>query len=280
MTDYSNMSKKEKETVKWNLTGLAVYFNNQLQFVIDPQGFNYARYVGLTDTAEREENANTYNNSSYGISTEEAEAIARDKIVASGIEDISTEIIYKNELITDWQTSDVYKTALKQQLKENNITLTKGIIQQTEIEELKQYLYGFIEHINGVQEQFTEANIKDGDKITIFCISDFGMVTESRVKMHSVTNCKYAQYDDAVKTVFTPENKRKQYYTYYHSNKCFIVASGWHTIPETILWNVEVKNGFTCRSSKYGSCDNQQIKDIKDYLKQNNVNILVDRSDR
>ncbi|EGT3606762.1 hypothetical protein ACSW9O_15245 (plasmid) [Clostridium perfringens] len=45
--DYWKMSKEEKETVKWYLKGIAVYFNNELQYVIDAQGYSYARYVGL-----------------------------------------------------------------------------------------------------------------------------------------------------------------------------------------------------------------------------------------
>jgi len=51
MTDYYNMSKEEQQTVIWNLYGVAIYFNNELQFVIDAQGCSYSRYVGLTDNA-------------------------------------------------------------------------------------------------------------------------------------------------------------------------------------------------------------------------------------
>ncbi|NGS95671.1 hypothetical protein G6Z25_01900 [Clostridium perfringens] len=45
--DYWNMSDKERDTVKWYLKGIAVYFNNELQYIIDAQGYSYARYVGL-----------------------------------------------------------------------------------------------------------------------------------------------------------------------------------------------------------------------------------------
>ena len=47
MTDYSNMTKEERKTVKWYILGVAIYFNNELQFVVDTQGYSYARYVGL-----------------------------------------------------------------------------------------------------------------------------------------------------------------------------------------------------------------------------------------
>lgn len=45
--DFWNMSDEEKDTVEWYLKGIAVYFNNELQYIIDAQGYSYARYVGL-----------------------------------------------------------------------------------------------------------------------------------------------------------------------------------------------------------------------------------------
>ncbi|HAT4302360.1 TPA: hypothetical protein I9089_002468 [Clostridium perfringens] len=45
--DYWNMSYEERDTVEWYLKGIAVYFNNELQYIIDAQGYSYARYVGL-----------------------------------------------------------------------------------------------------------------------------------------------------------------------------------------------------------------------------------------
>lgn len=64
MTDYHQMTTEEKETVKFNLIGIAIYHNNILQFVVDTQGYEYARYVGLVENAERENVtlANTYEN--------------------------------------------------------------------------------------------------------------------------------------------------------------------------------------------------------------------------
>jgi hypothetical protein len=85
MTDYHNMTKEEQETVKFNLIGIAVYYNDALRFVIDTQGHKYSRYVGLTDDVERSEiiPANT---------NEDENVIRSDKIEARAIEDKSTEI--------------------------------------------------------------------------------------------------------------------------------------------------------------------------------------------
>jgi len=51
ITDYYNMDKEEQKTVVWLLQGVAIYFNNKLQFVVNAQGYNYARYVGLVEGA-------------------------------------------------------------------------------------------------------------------------------------------------------------------------------------------------------------------------------------
>jgi hypothetical protein len=47
MSDYDNMDSFERKTVKFNSLGIAVYFDNKIQFVIDAQGYSYSRYVGL-----------------------------------------------------------------------------------------------------------------------------------------------------------------------------------------------------------------------------------------
>ena len=43
------MDDLEKNTVKWNLYGVGVYYGGKLQFIVDAQGYSYARYVGLVD---------------------------------------------------------------------------------------------------------------------------------------------------------------------------------------------------------------------------------------
>ena len=50
MNDYYNMTPKERETVQWYYTNcVAVYRENELKLVIDPQGYDYARYVYFVD---------------------------------------------------------------------------------------------------------------------------------------------------------------------------------------------------------------------------------------
>ncbi|HBY20379.1 MAG TPA: hypothetical protein DEG71_05120, partial [Clostridiales bacterium] len=52
ITDYHNMTEEERESIIFNLYGVAIYYNNNLQFVVDAQGHSYARYVGLVEGAK------------------------------------------------------------------------------------------------------------------------------------------------------------------------------------------------------------------------------------
>jgi hypothetical protein len=130
-----------------------------------------------------------------------------------------------------------------------------------------------------VQKQFEKANLQQGKQYTIISISDMmGMINYNHMTFDSYNNTKYAQYDDAIKIVFTPTKKRKQYYTHLHSNSNFILVEGWHSIPDSVLYDITESNGFICKKSKYGSCDRQQLEDIKSYLMGQNVNILINRN--
>ena len=56
--DYFRLSESERKTIEWYRVGIAVYLkhndNDNLQYVIDAQGYDYARYVGLVDKQARE----------------------------------------------------------------------------------------------------------------------------------------------------------------------------------------------------------------------------------
>lgn len=268
MTDFYNMNDDEKKTVKWNLYGVGIYFNNKLQFVVDAQRYNYACYVGLTENATIEE---TFEYKQV-LSDEE---LAELKNQADVLEDISTSVIEELNIIDTWKEESwkEYKEAIKDKLNTCNLKLTKRIIQQLEIEELKTYMYKLLQDVDSIQEQFKEADIQQGDKVTLFYISDWGSIVTSRITMDSVENTSYAQYDNAVKLTFKPENKRKLHYQHFYST--LLVYKGWHTLPETVLYNIEHKNGFVVSSSKYHSCDNKQYDEILNYFKQQGLKPIV-----
>lgn len=108
MEDYYNMSISEQEQVKWNLLGVAVYLNGVLQFVIDTQGYSYARYVGLVDSVEVVKNLDTKKK----LTDEQIEEYT---IQASFIKNLSNEVIKENNISNTWNNSDwnIYKDAIK-----------------------------------------------------------------------------------------------------------------------------------------------------------------------
>jgi Large polyvalent protein associated domain 29 len=268
MTDFENMDEDEKKTVKWNLLGVAIFLDNNLQFVIDAQGYKYARYVGLTASATIEK---TF---TYKQVLNEEEIITL-KEQAAQLEDISTNILSELDIKESWQKEswNEFKEAIKEKIKQSNMKLTKKIIQQLEIESLKVCMYKLLHEVNGIQEQFNDADIQQGEKLTLFYISDLGSITTSRVTFDNVTPTRYAQYDNAVKLTFKPENKRNLLYNFFYST--LLVYRGWHNLPDTVLNHAEEKNGFTIKRSKFLSCDHQQYDEILTHFDQQQIKPIV-----
>jgi hypothetical protein len=268
MTDFYNMEKEDKNTVTWNLYGVAIYFNNQLQFVVDCQGYSYARYVGLTDNAITQKVLFT----DQTINESELNEL---KALADQLEDISCSVITELDILKTWNNDNwtEYKELMKNKLTQYNFKLTKSIIQQLEIEELKTAMYKLLIEVDGIQDQFKKADIQQGDKLTLFYIGGMGSIMTDRITFDSVTNTTYAQYNNAVKLTFTPERKRNLHYNYFHSE--LLVFKGWHNLSDEVLNNVEVKNGYVITKSKYHSCDHKQYDEILSYFDSKGIRPIV-----
>jgi hypothetical protein len=187
---------------------------------------------------------------------------------ADTLTDISTDIITELDIVKTWNNENwtEYKDLMKEQLKHYKIKLAKPIVQQIpeDMEELKVAMYKLLIEVDGLQEQFKNADIQQGEKITMFYISEWGSIVTSRVTLDHVDFESYAQYTDAVKLTFKPENKRNLYYKYHYSD--MLVYSGWLELPVTVLHNVEYRNGVTTTMTKYGSCDKKQYDEIINYF--------------
>lgn len=268
MSDYYNMDDFERATVKWNRKGVAVYFNNKLQFIVDAQGYNYARYVGLTDNAKIEKTITDEQ-------VTDGEELAELKLQADQLEDISTSVISELDIMGTWGKENwkEYKEALKSKLNDSEFKLTKEVIQQLDIEELKTSMYKLLLEVDGIQDQFKKADIQQGEKVTLFYISDWGTIVTNRITFDSAEPAKYAQYDNAIKLTFTPEKKKKLHYKYFYST--ILIYKGWHTLPDSVLHHVEDKDGMRITRSKYHSCDNKQYDEILNYFEQMGINPIV-----
>ena len=254
ITDYQNMNKEERESVIFNLYGVAIYYNNTLQFVVDAQGHSYARYIGLVDGAKIQKDVTV---KQFVDSTK----IEELKQSAETLIDLSAEAIS-----CDKEDFADYKNRMKQIFNKNYFKLTKEIIQQIpeSHEKLKVAMYKLLTEVDGIQEQFLTADIKQGQKVTMFYISDWGSIVTSRVVFDSVEYTKYAQYDKAVKLIFKPEGKRKLHYNHFYSD--ILVYDGWLSLPTEVLNTVENKSNMTITRSKYLSCDKRQYDEILNHF--------------
>ncbi|MEC1404183.1 LPD29 domain-containing protein [Bacillus subtilis] len=269
MIDYYNMDDLEKRTVQWNLYGVGVYYNGELQFIVDAQGYSYARYVGLVDNAKIEKSISH----KQTLNEEEVQEL---KNQADKLEDISTSVIEELNMFETWKKEDwnKYKAAFKEKLRLNNFKLNKNIIQQVEIEELKISLYRILQEVDSIQEQFKKAELEKGEKYTLFYISDLGCLISERVTYESYQPLKYAQYDNAIKLTYKPENKRNLYYRHFYSD--LLMYKGWHSLPDTVLNNVELRpEGIKIVHSKYHSCDKRQFDEVLDYLNEKSFKPLI-----
>lgn len=268
--DFQYMSEMDRDSVEWfNIcTAIIESETGKIKFLVNPEGYNYARYVYILPE-----------DAVFKVPkiVDVPESIQNDKMRAEVIEDISTHIIGESDTITpeNWQMSEEYR----EQMKKCVPVLDVDMIRQITIEPLKEWLYK--EHsrrlsINAQSEILSEMI---GDKITISKINDFGMVSTCSATLRGYSLINYAQYSGCLRLVVSLPRKRGQYEMTLTPSNSFIITHGSFDIPDSVLYDVSNKNGVICQSSKYSSCDRQQIKDIKQYIIDNGGKILVDRSE-
>lgn len=270
--DYQRMSKEERETVEWyNIECVAIYCDNVLKLVINPEGYNYARYVYFVD---KESSIVKEYNSNKGISDDESE---KNKSLAKSIEEVSANIIVTNNWHSTWNTEhfNEYKQLMKEWIYVNDFKFSVNVVRAISIPDLKTAMYRLLTEVDGIQEQFSRAGLIENQKITIVRMNEFGGMSTTRGYFKSYTNTTYAQYDNAVKLVFRPERKRNNYYI--HLYRDVLIFDGWVEIPENLLWEDVKSNtpGCSIRRTKFLSCDKSQYNVILEYFKNNGIEPLI-----
>ena len=131
MTDYYNMTSEEQKTIEWLLKGVAVYVNNELMFVVDAQGYCYARYIGLIGE-------NTVTTKEYTCKQVVAvEEIEERKIEAEEIQEVYNNVI--NNTFDNWYDT---RKAIAAAIRKNPLlTFDNTVVQQIKDEEIKIDLY-------------------------------------------------------------------------------------------------------------------------------------------
>lgn len=268
--DYDMMTEEERETVEWyNIDCVAIYCDGELKLIVDPQGYNYARYVYVYD--EQSQKVDTYH-SDYGISEEEHQ---HNIELAETIEDVSTEIISQNEIKKTWQNEDfdLYKACMKEWIYANKFKLNAGIVRAITIPELKTVMYKVLTEVDSIAEQFKNTNLEAGQRITIVKYSDFGMMSVSKVTFHSYEIGQYAQYDNSVKMTFKPHRKKGLYYKWFYGD--VIIYNGWYDLPDTVLFDISYKEHCITQKSKWTSFDRKQYDAILEYFAEQGLKPII-----
>lgn len=270
--DYRQMTTEEKESVEfYSVNCVAVYCDNKLKMVIDAQGYGYARYVYLIDDSTKI--VDDYRGDT-GISDEEYHEY---KKLADKLEDASAEIIVKNKWENMWQTKHFadYKKAIEKWITDNNFKFSVGVVRAIEGDNLKNAMYRILTEPDGMQQQFADANLTGGQRITIIRMGEFGGINETKAVFKSYENSKYAQYTDTVKLAFRPKDKSKEYYTYLYNN--VIIYNGWLDVPENLFWEEDVRTdgSIFMKKSKYASCDSKQYDVILSYFAEHGIKPII-----
>ena len=260
MTDYYNMTSEEQKTVEWLLQGIAVYVNDELMFVVDAQGYSYARYVGLIGE-------NTVTTKEYTCKQVVAvEEIEERKIEAEEIQEVYNNVI--NNTFDNWYDT---RKAIAAAIRKNPLlTFDNTVVQQIKDEEIKIDLYKVLKEVDTIQDQFNESGLSKGDKLTIVRGSMIGGASISHIILEGFTMEEYAQYKDNVKMTMNVKGKKGLYSTNVH-DKDIVIYKGWIDIPTSILYEDTSNENFTGSMTKFGSYDERAISDIMSYLQEKNI---------
>ena len=260
MTDYYNMTSEEQKTVEWLLQGIAVYVNDELMFVVDAQGYSYARYVGLIGE-------NTVTTKEYTCKQVVAvEEIEERKIEAEEIQEVYNNVI--NNTFDNWYDT---RKAIAAAIRKNPLlTFDNTVVQQIKDEEIKIDLYKVLKEVDTIQDQFNESGLSKGDKLTIVRGSMIGGASISHIILEGFTMEEYAQYKDNVKMTMNVKGKKGLYSTNVH-DKDIVIYKGWIDIPTSVLYEDTSNGNFNGMATKYGSYDERAISDIMSYLQEKNI---------
>lgn len=261
MEDYSNMTREEKNSVKFNSLVVGVYLNDKLMFVIDTQGYNYARYIGLIGD-------NTTITKEYDYIQEVSEKeIQKLKAEAETTSHIINEVIEKNSIDTtnseSWADN---RKKIVNAIKKNNIKLNKKIIQQVPQEQadIKNILYKCIKECDSITNQFTCADIKKDTKLTIIKLSMIGGC--------SFTHITYKDFqilNNNVKIKYNIRGKRGLYEMTLN-NDSILIYNEWLDI-NNLLWTAT--EGGT--RTKYASYDSQCLEDIITHYEDKGIEPII-----
>ena len=261
MTDYYNMAEEERKGVQWILKGIAIYYNNELIFVIDAQGYSYCRYVGLIGTMTTIEKEIEYK---QVLDSEEVEEL---KKTAAEVTRVFNEVVEVNSL-NDW-----YNTRRKfiEELKNNTLlSFNKSIVQQVQDEEIKNYMYRALKENDNITDQFIGNKFIAGEKLTIIRESAIGGASVNHITFNTYEEVEAWSNKKAIKMTLGIKNKKGLYSTMIENDKVLIYKN-WVHIPQNVLYEDTSSDEVSGSMPKFGSYDSRALDAFINFLSGKNI---------
>lgn len=269
--DYEKMDVAERETVEWfSCNCVAILCEENLMLVCNPEGYDYSRYTYIP--AENFELTLDYE-PEQPVSREELD---RNEEIASDIAKKSEEIMASEGIVENWNSSsfNLWRRKIRAYIKDNHIDFSADIIRALSEKDvkLKEALYRLLEEPEDVQEQFKEAQITQGQLLTIIEMDKvLGFVRANKVIYENHENIELYGGKRGVCLTVGLERARGLYACKISSD-CIIVPS-WINLPKELFYeNVE---GSMLEKTVYYSFDKKQLDVVLDYLKSRGVEPII-----
>lgn len=144
-------------------------------------------------------------------------------------------------------------------------------IESRQTHDEKQALLDFAEILKNqagpIQKAFLKADMKQGERYTIFKLDDFGFPTAMKIMFQSMELTTYAQHRDVVKLTYRPARGRRDVYVFITEGS-FAICKGWQDLPKDFGYEVTShENGVTTMKSKYSCFEAGFFEDMKEIMK-------------
>lgn len=272
MTDYHQMDEAERKTVEFYACEcVAIYCDDKLMLVCNPEGYDYSRYVLIP--AETYVRTNGYTIEQV-VSDEELKA---NREVADCLYDASTDIIMNNNLLREWNDGKFaeWRKAMTEYILKNKIDFNVNVVRAIagDAVKFKIAMYRLLKEPVSIREQFDNAGLVEEQKITVLKFDDvLGGVRAEQVYFRRY---EYSDWGgkESVKLIVRVPRKRGEYY--HVLDKDCLIVDGWVEIPRELFWEVVPSKFGVCEKTKYLSFDRKQMDVTIDHLRSIGIKPVI-----